>query len=385
MKFRISSLVLVATLALAAAYARPLDNNLIATPTSHGAGACDTDGVNASYEVAFRNEAPQGFRVTTVVVDGVAPECVGHEMSVGLWSETNSLFASSPVVVDGATMRIAVPAQARAAAVDGVSVQIDAEELPPTTPKRERPAPPAPEDPEEPDPGNPGPGTSDLPPSICDSKENVCGTTGDDQAEISEGSLISGPGEDSIQIDTEPTTQNVYVSSGPGADRVSLTINAASGTTQQITIVAGGGADTVIVRAGDVAPDAAVIIDLSTGDGADSVSLPSVAPRGTKVLVATGSGDDRVEARGSEIAAFFTVGGWELRTGGYAIAAGPGNDVIEGGMRPDRIWGGLGNDRLSGSGGADHLWGGEGKDILDGGSGDDVTRGGPGLDRVLAR
>jgi Ca2+-binding RTX toxin-like protein len=60
-----------------------------------------------------------------------------------------------------------------------------------------------------------------------------------------------------------------------------------------------------------------------------------------------------------------------------AVAAGPGNDLLEGG---DLLAGGPGDDEIEGHDGDDVLGGGDGDDVIDGGLGRDALAGGPGDD-----
>lgn len=64
------------------------------------------------------------------------------------------------------------------------------------------------------------------------------------------------------------------------------------------------------------------------------------------------------------------------------IAAGDGNDTVQGGEGPDIIDGGAGDDSLSGNGGEDILQGGPGNDTAEGGSSDDLVIGGANNDSL---
>jgi Ca2+-binding RTX toxin-like protein len=77
--------------------------------------------------------------------------------------------------------------------------------------------------------------------------------------------------------------------------------------------------------------------------------------------------------------------------GGVFCLAGPGDDVLIGGVRADFCFGGRGEDNLNGGGGADDLEGGgdadtirggPGGDFLIGGHDADTIRGGPGRDSL---
>jgi Effector protein/RTX calcium-binding nonapeptide repeat (4 copies) len=120
---------------------------------------------------------------------------------------------------------------------------------------------------------------------------------------------------------------------------------------------------------------------ISTGTGDDRVSVESDPaltqwrvvvngqllrfPAGTDITVRTGPGDDHV-----------TVSA----TVGVTVLGGAGNDELHGGDGGDRLYGGPGNDYLDGGGGDDVLSGGPGDDVIYGGGGADIIHGGPGAD-----
>jgi hypothetical protein len=64
------------------------------------------------------------------------------------------------------------------------------------------------------------------------------------------------------------------------------------------------------------------------------------------------------------------------------IAAGPGNDLLEGAEQADLLDGGPGEDRVIGGDGADTLRGGDGADMLEGRGGADLLEGGAGDDTL---
>jgi len=79
----------------------------------------------------------------------------------------------------------------------------------------------------------------------------------------------------------------------------------------------------------------------------------------TRLIVAAGAGDDRVDVTG-------------LFKKPVQLSGGDGNDVLAGGKGKDVLLGGPGDDQLSGSGGNDILIGGDGADALHGGQQNDL-------------
>lgn len=110
-------------------------------------------------------------------------------------------------------------------------------------------------------------------------------------------------------------------------------------------------------------PEAPVVV--SGSPGADTVRVTS-PDNTTAYVIAAGPGDDIVE------------GG----AGPDSLSGNGGDDRIAGGASEDLISGGVGNDRLQGGAGLDVLDGGVGNDVLDGGDGNDTLLGGPGNDEL---
>jgi hypothetical protein len=79
----------------------------------------------------------------------------------------------------------------------------------------------------------------------------------------------------------------------------------------------------------------------------------------TRMIVAAGPGDDRVDVTG-------------LFKKPVQLSGGDGNDVLAGGKGKDVLLGGAGDDQLSGGGGNDILIGGDGADALRGGQQNDL-------------
>ncbi len=99
----------------------------------------------------------------------------------------------------------------------------------------------------------------------------------------------------------------------------------------------------------------------------------------TPVQATLGGGDDRLSELSSSACGSGMINDAGAR---LDVDAGPGADVVLGGMFGDHLEGGSGNDRLDGAGGNDRLNGGSGNDRLDGGAGIDRLNGGLGNDRL---
>ena len=112
--------------------------------------------------------------------------------------------------------------------------------------------------------------------------------------------------------------------------------NFANGTTGSITIISGGGTDTV---------DVSAVLGGTTVDLSNQAALQTVAP-------------------GLDI--------WFQGFGGTVVQGGPGNDTFTGTGGNDTLNGAGGNDTLTGAGGDDTLTGGPGNDTLTGGPGNDT-------------
>jgi hypothetical protein len=108
-------------------------------------------------------------------------------------------------------------------------------------------------------------------------------------------------------------------------------------------------------------------------------------PAGTAVVVRAGSGDDHITVAGSVGVTVLGGDGDDVLWGGDGhdrLYGGPGDDYLDGGDGDDLLSGGAGNDVVYGLGGDDLIDGGEGRDYLDGGDGADLVDGGPGGDVV---
>jgi len=118
------------------------------------------------------------------------------------------------------------------------------------------------------------------------------------------------------------------------------------------------------------------------GDGNDSIT---VAP-GTNVHVTLigGEGDDEIHGGGGNETVLGLDGKDRLYggDGNDRISAGAGRDYVDGQGGNDILTGGLGDDTVYGLGGNDQISGGEGQDYLEGADGDDKIYGGQGNDII---
>ena len=178
-----------------------------------------------------------------------------------------------------------------------------------------------------------------------------------DGAECGSGDVVSvfaAPGlADEILIDAD-----VYWNDGTTNSRVALVNLEAEDT---VTIVTGGGADTVEMCTGDDGAASFVVREAGTvflaGEFADGAAVP--------VTVSTGAGRDVFVGRRCE-------GSTLASTAGVTVRGGRGADDLAGGSGPQRLEGGRGTDVLRGGSGPDYLDGGPDADVLDGGTGPDL-------------
>jgi len=255
----------------------------------------------------------------------------------------------------------------------------------------------------------------------------------------------------SSETEEEGTAVSFGLTASPGeANRVLVTTRPASGRMRTIvfhdagaTLTAGdgctAGAGGAVVCRGQFG-DFANSVDVTTGDGDDSVDAAAVGLRGFTVFVDAGTGSDVVTGSRSRPNALFgdfvsaEVGDDRLTGGsagdflqggrgadlidgrggrdqasyrderhrvrvdlaaGFALSAagerdrlrsievlegGDGADVLRGNRARNLLEGGAGDDRLEGRGGRDDLLAGPGADRLFGGPGADLLVGGPGAD-----
>ncbi|HWC14489.1 MAG TPA: hypothetical protein VG929_07830, partial [Actinomycetota bacterium] len=407
------------------ASARSEEVRLESAATSHGAVDCDDGGINIGYEAEFfNNTSPRGYRVTDVVVSGIDTRCNGHDLKVALMSGGTTLGATEVTPINAATMVMPLSPRPLAQDVDAVYAELDDQVVPPTTPTPTVtptptptatptptptptstpiptptptiPAPsaggeggggdglpatsPSPSSSTAPSPGastlpspdasaspSPSPlpsesGGTGLPPERCDPATATCGSTGDDSLQVSDGTVVTGPGKDTIIVATDPSSSSVNISSGKDDDVIVVSVSAGSTSEQTIRISTGSGDDTVRLSFASIEPGAVVHVDIFTGAGADVVGIPAFLPPGVTVSISTGPQDDAVITRGSELTALFDVTAMGRTSGGYVISGDGDDDVLNGGLGPDTVMGRGGHDELAGGAGNDRLGGARGND-----------------------
>lgn len=199
-------------------------------------------------------------------------------------------------------------------------------------------------------------------------------------------------GADTLQFNGSNIGEDINIAAN-GA-RVLVTRNVGSvvmdiNGVEHMTFNALGGTDNISVHdltgtgVTDVNVSLAGIPDTSTGDGAaDTVSVDGTT--GNDVVIVHAQGTD---AQVLGLAAQVNVSGAEAGLDRIFIAAGAGDDVVDGSVVPAgsvglQIDGGAGDDVLIGGAGDDVILGGEGDDVLIGGAGLDVLDGGTG-DNVI--
>jgi VCBS repeat-containing protein len=171
----------------------------------------------------------------------------------------------------------------------------------------------------------------------------------------------------------------------------SITVAAADGTTQVITVTIHGTAD---------GPLAAPAVDNGTDDpnnndsagpgAAATLVMPlsggpndSAHINGDNTIVGTNGADSIDAAGGTDVV--YGYGGNDTLIGGSgtdSVYGGAGNDSIQGNAQTDVIYGGTGNDTISGGADTDSIYGGSGNDSITGDAGTDVIVGGYGADTL---
>jgi uncharacterized delta-60 repeat protein len=141
-----------------------------------------------------------------------------------------------------------------------------------------------------------------------------------------------------------------------GTDGANTVVVTASGSSVSVTLD--------MVSYGSFTLNLTDIINITTGGGADNISLASSVTFATSI--SSGAGNDTIQ------------GG----AGADNIDAGDDNDVVGGGSGDDYISGGAGLDIIGGQNGNDIVLGGGGSDALSGGNGRDVLVGGASIDVI---
>lgn len=246
----------------------------------------------------------------------------------------------------------------------------------------------------------------------ADDESGTVTNPGGDSATFSEIEAVeTGSGNDTI--DGSASTGGVNVDAGAGDDTI-------TGGTGDDTFAGGEGADTIAGGRGDDVLDgeggddvfelvdefgsdtitggetnetngdsidgSALVQDTFVEFNADGESGRYVNEAGDNLqfseieAVSTGSGDDTIDASGSNVGVNADAGaGDDTVTGGDGadtLSAGAGLDIIDGGAGVDSIDGGADADSILGGAGADTIIGGDGADTIDGGEDNDFLTGG---------
>lgn len=188
--------------------------------------------------------------------------------------------------------------------------------------------------------------------------------------------LALGDGDDRALVATTSRPVTLHADAGPGDDQLTggLLGDRLDGGGGRDRLQGGGGedrfddGDTSATADGDV---------IDGGEGRDAVSY---AARSAPLVVDLADpGPDGQHGEGDTLSSIEEVTG------------GSGDDRLEGRGSPNSLHGGPGDDRLEGHGATDTLYGGPGRDVLlgqygddylDGGSGDDVFYGGNRKDEI---
>ncbi len=211
--------------------------------------------------------------------------------------------------------------------------------------------------------------------------------------------LVTGEGND--LVDGQGTSGDVMqVADGTsGNDTYSLTYSSGflnlaktSGTafsvmfrrTEVIVLNTAGGAD--VFTTGDLTGSIdSVVIQLSLGDGDDSLNAGANSYSLITFQANGGAGNDSLVAGNSRLDADPSAVGRNVLDGDFGndfIVGGNGNDMILGGQGNDNMYGGGGNDTVQGGVGDDYIRGNGGNDSILAGDGNDTAKGDAGNDSI---
>jgi hypothetical protein len=87
--------------------------------------SCDGDGMNVAYDVEYSAGSTAGYKVETVRVSGIAPDCHGAALSVELKDGQTIVGRGGPLAVANDSMAVPVSPPALAEDVDGVRVVVE--------------------------------------------------------------------------------------------------------------------------------------------------------------------------------------------------------------------------------------------------------------------
>jgi Ca2+-binding RTX toxin-like protein len=194
-------------------------------------------------------------------------------------------------------------------------------------------------------------------PCIAD-QETQCGTGGDDNLEVRNGTVRGGAGNDIIHVIVDPQTGEIIADGGEGDDTFLLTIEDPANT----------------------AP-----IRMFGMEGNDSFSVPK-NPGVLEAQIDGGAGNDTMRVYVPQAAPRMASRSQKLQPppGRYLFTGGGGSDDVISGIGADVLHGNLGRDRIVGGGGPDQLWGDDGDDALRGNAGLNIFYGGRNNDTCVS-
>ncbi|MBA2446106.1 MAG: hypothetical protein H0V49_12350 [Nocardioidaceae bacterium] len=187
--------------------------------------------------------------------------------------------------------------------------------------------------------------------------------------------VLTGSGNDTVEVESDEQAAEITVSSGAGADRVYL-----SGLISTGRVLTGAGEDFIGMQL-DAAGD--LVVRGQRDD--DVLGLAGAAPgarQPTEVMAVGGQGTDNLVF--SNIFGNVTLSlGAEGRLTAPVAMELPGFEAAQTGYGDDVITGSPERNLILSADGDDKIYGLGGDDVLDAGYGVDVVRGGIGLDRCI--
>ena len=198
-----------------------------------------------------------------------------------------------------------------------------------------------------------------------------------DEARDSDDTILGGAGADTLQgaggndvIKVAANDGIDVVEESAGSDRTVI----ATGDGAASVNVSANGSVTEVVVTGDedfTIQSSTDIIDIRTGDEADTVTIGALAGTDTnEVQVRSRRGNDNIDGSAADVSLF--------------VNAGAGSDTIVGGSQADELRGAGGRDSLTGLNGPDIIIGNNGADSISGGASQDFLIGGNGADELVS-
>jgi Ca2+-binding RTX toxin-like protein len=207
--------------------------------------------------------------------------------------------------------------------------------------------------------------------------------------------IVAGGGNDTVIENTSGGTDNFDL--GAGNDTLEIQNDGIFGDVFE----GGAGIDTADFSAIAYSSTDLVVIDLQAGTVSDGFGGSEVlsgfenviGSQGQETIIGT-AGDNEIDGRGGidtimsgdgEDIVFGRGGSDDISLGlgaDFALGGG-GNDTIRGGNGGDDVQGGAGADMLFGDAGNDEILGGSGGDTIEGGTGNDTIDGGNAADTIF--